>query len=74
MLAFWSTLIYVTGDKSDAEAPGPSGFSISFKWFSKGFISEFFKKDLIMFLKQLCCNRLYVYMQLNSKRLEVAGL
>ena len=33
-----------TGDKSGAESPGPSEFRISFKWFSKVFILEFFKR------------------------------
>ena len=41
-----STLGYIlsTGDKSGAEAPGPSEFRISFKWFSKVSILEFFKR------------------------------
>ena len=34
----------ITGDKSGAEAPGPSEFRISFKWFSKVSILEFFKR------------------------------
>ena len=36
-------LIEYTGDKSGAEAPGPSGFSVSFKEFTYVFISELIK-------------------------------
>ena len=41
----WSTLVayILTGDKSGAEAPGPSGFLISFNEFTNVFISAFLK-------------------------------
>ena len=61
-----------TGDKSGAEAPGPSGFPISFKKCTNVFISKFIKGFRIFVFRNSWVTK--EWKGFVSKRIETAGL